>query len=481
MFCLGARKKQSSRSEQPSNTTSYAADDKSTFSRQGESCLTLSNQPQNKQNNVDSTSISQLQQEYNELKAKSVEHLEIIARQTTELEQLREELHKASSCQMSIGVNDHETKLLEPDIRNKEGRNEKESSLEESKIYKQPSLKKIVQDDNSATFDYTTSNRATLKKEDKGHDSNEDYYKQALEEKDKLLREKQLEIKELKMQWEAEKAELVKPVLEQVTAQLDELKETNIIVNGRLTEKENELAELRAELNRRERKPKLQSSSNDQEKQKRLNRLTVDLENDRLLIHRLDELNQQLEAQKQKHESILKSHAKVIAEKDKVLLEHQKSLKTLKSTHESATKALEQEQMHSLNQLQLKHQKEMNELSKRLKQAESQAKSNVNSELDKILVEFEQSQHNHSVQVENLKQTYQKRASVMLQGQQAEIRDLMSGSGSNSSLRLLAKFESQKIFSNQSQEQQPPQSPVTGTSISKLRNNSKFVWPPIAA
>lgn len=62
----------------------------------------------------------------------------------------------------------------------------------------------------------------------------------------------------------------------------------------RLTEKENELAELRSQLNRRDRKPK-QSSSREQEHQKRLNRLTMDLENDRLLIQRLDELNQQLE------------------------------------------------------------------------------------------------------------------------------------------------------------------------------------------
>jgi hypothetical protein len=65
----------------------------------------------------------------------------------------------------------------------------------------------------------------------------------------------------------------------------------------RLTEKENELAELRSQLNRRDRKPK-QSFNRDQENQRRLNRLTLDLENDRLLIQKLDELNQQLEVRK---------------------------------------------------------------------------------------------------------------------------------------------------------------------------------------
>lgn len=62
----------------------------------------------------------------------------------------------------------------------------------------------------------------------------------------------------------------------------------------RLSEKENELAELRSQLTRRDRKPK-QSLTHDQDNQRRLNRLTMDLENDRLLIQRLDELNQQLE------------------------------------------------------------------------------------------------------------------------------------------------------------------------------------------
>lgn len=59
---------------------------------------------------------------------------------------------------------------------------------------------------------------------------------------------------------------------------------------GRLEEKEKELAVLRAQLNRRDRKPK-----NGDEDQKRLNRLTMDLESDRLMIQKLEELNQQLE------------------------------------------------------------------------------------------------------------------------------------------------------------------------------------------
>lgn len=47
-----------------------------------------------------------------------------------------------------------------------------------------------------------------------------------LQEKDRLLQEKQCQLEELKGQWESERAELVKPALQQVNSQLEELKET---------------------------------------------------------------------------------------------------------------------------------------------------------------------------------------------------------------------------------------------------------------
>lgn len=152
----------------------------------------------------------------------------------------------------------------------------------------------------------------------------------------------------------------------------------------------------------------------------------------------------------------MKSHAKAIEEKDKVLLQHEKSLKTLKIAHENATKALEQEKIHNIQKLELKHQQEMEELTKRLKQAELCAKTNVNNELDQLLVEFEQSQHNHSLQVANLTQSYEEQMTRMKQGQQTEITNLLGTNNANS-----------KRVVN------PPQ-------VSKLRNNTKFMWPPVA-
>lgn len=158
----------------------------------------------------------------------------------------------------------------------------------------------------------------------------------------------------------------------------------------------------------------------------------------------------------------MESYAKTIAEKDQALLQHQKSLKQLKIAHENATKQLEQEQLHNLKKLQNQHQNEMATLNKRLKLAESQAKTNVNDELDQILVEFEQSQHNHSVQVAHLQQSYQEQISAMRHGQQAEIRSLIGGEQNTSSNNMFKQPAS-----------------ING-SVSKLKSQNKFTWPPVA-
>lgn len=51
-----------------------------------------------------------------------------------------------------------------------------------------------------------------------------------LAEKDELLQSKEEQIKALQLKWQAERAELVKPALEEVSSQLDQLKKT---VSGR--------------------------------------------------------------------------------------------------------------------------------------------------------------------------------------------------------------------------------------------------------
>lgn len=111
-----------------------------------------------------------------------------------------------------------------------------------------------------------------------------------------------------------------------------------------------------------------------------------------------------------------------------------------------------------MRKLQLKHEKDMEALNKRLKLAENQAKSNVNDELDQILVEFEQSQHNHSVEVAVLQKSYKEQISSMKRGQQAELQSLISGGA---------------IKRNDNLGNRRP-------SVSKLRDSNKFTWPPVA-
>ncbi|KAL9538851.1 hypothetical protein MBANPS3_010635 [Mucor bainieri] len=460
MPCLGSRKKSTTTSASSrQQSTSYIVNGRFMPPNYVEPTLSSGINGSCKAESVasqQSQAVAQIRLEYNELKSKA----KTIAKQTSELEKLRQQLNESVTCQLSIAEsttaafkedqgasNETTMALLSLEARNKETLStlaEKEALLEKKEQQLQELMQRMNQQQQSQPQDSTTDNSAesaSITSVEQG-----DLYNQ-LAEKNKLLQDQQAQLEELKSQWEAERAELIKPALEQVTAQLEELKETNKIAVERLTEKENELAELRSQLNRRDRKPK-QSFSREQEHQKRLNRLTMDLENDRLLIQRLDELNQQLETQKQKHESILESHAKALAEKDQALIQHEKSLKQLKMNHDNATKSLEQGHLHQLKKLQLQHEKALEDLKKRLKHAESQAKSTVNDELDQILVEFEQSQHMHSAQVASLQQSYQEQISVMRLGQQAEIQSLIGNSSSG--------------------------------TVSKLRNNAKFNWPPVA-
>lgn len=183
-----------------------------------------------------------------------MENLELIAKQTAELEQLRQQLNakaketsppsslkevledevitldvkKATSHSSSIRSNNtsrsnkRDTRfiLMDLEVRNQETLSDlaqKEAMLEESKQQIQELLKRVEleqkKEENGAAEDSDVS-------------SNSEMYLQQLEEKDKLLMDKQNQLEELKLKWEAERAELIKPALDQVNLQLEELKET---------------------------------------------------------------------------------------------------------------------------------------------------------------------------------------------------------------------------------------------------------------
>ncbi|KAI9243606.1 SH3-binding, glutamic acid-rich protein-domain-containing protein [Phascolomyces articulosus] len=321
-----------------------------------------------------SSSIVQIRQEHKDLKSKQTEHLDVIARQSAELEELRT-LVSNKKTEADLDLQEKERKL-----------EQREKEIEQ--LMKKIQAKEQQQDEEQLQFE------------------------EQLKEKDKQL-------DEMKTKWKQE-AE-VKPALQQVTDQLDDLKKANDEAMGRLAEKEKELAKLQSQLNRRDRSPK--DSDKDQERQKRLNRLTMDLESDKIMIQKLEELNQQLEAQKKKHEATLQTHAEEIAEKDRALVQHQQSLSELKAAQDRAIKNLERKQTETINELQLKHEQDTKSMRERLDNAERRAKSDMNSEVEKLLHEFEQSEHAHSVQMASLQKSHQKEMSAMKQGQKAELQN----------------------------------------------------------
>ncbi|KAI8148980.1 SH3-binding, glutamic acid-rich protein-domain-containing protein [Fennellomyces sp. T-0311] len=309
-----------------------------------------------------SGSVVQIRQEYKELKSKQSEHLDVIARQSAELEELRTLVNAKT--------------------------NEKEQQLQE----REKELEQLMQ------------------KMQQQQDEEQSHWQEQLKAKDQQL-------EELQKKWKQEQG--VKPALEQVTDQLNDLKKANEEAVNRLAEKEKELATLQTQLNRRDRKP----TSDDQERQKRLNRLTMDLESDKIMIQKLEELNQQLEAQKKKHEATLQTHAEEMAEKDQLLVQHEQSLSEFKAAQNREIKNLERKQTQTLNELQNKHDRDLKILKERLENAERRAKSDMNSEVEKLLQEFEQSEHEHSVQLASLQKSHQEQMSAMKQGQKQELQN----------------------------------------------------------
>ncbi|KAI9300146.1 hypothetical protein BJ944DRAFT_244475 [Cunninghamella echinulata] len=413
------------------------------------------------------TVVAQMKQEYHELKSKNDEHLDVIARQSAELAQLRQQLDSTANNSSNNKSIEDEEMITEMEKRNKETLatlQQKEHLLEEKEREIQLLLSKM------------------------NHE--EEVESKLLAEKEELLQSKEEQIKELQLQWQAERAELIKPALEEVSAQLDQLKKTNDEAQKRLADKEAELAELRSELTRRDRTPKNNNKSSDQERQKRLNRLTIDLENDRLMIQKLEDLNQQLEAQKKQHEAVLETHAQAIAEKDRELVLHQQSLMDLKKQHQQAMKTLEQNQSQALGQLTTRHEHDLQQLKQRLVEAEKRAKNDMNNEVEKLLREFEQSEHDHSQQVAYLQKSHREQLSSMKQDQQKEIRQHIQKRNSiiiTNNHPLPSSFSSNPPSSHYTKQSSPSLSSSTNNSnattiVAPLRKtggpgSKVFRWP----
>lgn len=143
-----------------------------------------------------------------------------------------------SECQTN-DKDDTRAALQDLEIRNKKALfalAEKEIQLEESNKKVQELSNRLNHQDADSALHSNENEKQVLQepetnKGDGQIQQNEadteklDMYKQ-LEEKDNLLREKEMQLEKIRVQWEAERAELAEPALKQVNTQLEELKET---------------------------------------------------------------------------------------------------------------------------------------------------------------------------------------------------------------------------------------------------------------
>lgn len=91
-------------------------------------------------------------------------------------------------------------------------------------------------------------------------------------------------------------------------------------------------------------------------------------------------------------------------------------------SHQQAIRTLERNLQTSMTELKQHHEQDLLQLKQRLGHAERRAKSDMNDEVEKLLREFEQSEHDHTQQLAHLQQSHREQLTVMKQDQQAEIR-----------------------------------------------------------
>ncbi|KAI9283972.1 SH3-binding, glutamic acid-rich protein-domain-containing protein [Umbelopsis sp. AD052] len=352
---------------------------------------------------------AQLQQDLDRLKSKNDRNINIIAAQTEELDRLRQQISEQSN---NTNTSNNEN-LVVLRLRN---RQTLEALLEKEKLLQQRDnelevLREVLEEERKAqqieSMDIVV--RPVEQRDD------EQFVKKELE-----LSERERQLEDDIRKWELERAEVVKPALEEVEEQLRELKLKNNEILARLSDRERELERLQVQP-----KTRRHSIMND-DQAKKFHRLTMDVESDKFALQKIQELAADLKAQKFSHQALLDSHAETIAEKDKLLQEQHDILSKLQQSHDSATSKLLREQKQSLSQLEEYHKREMEKLQSKLTDAEKRTVDVVDSEVEKVLHEFELAEHSHTMKVEELERSHKNQISMMARDQKQQLRVLKS-------------------------------------------------------
>ncbi|KAI8647935.1 hypothetical protein BD408DRAFT_408017 [Parasitella parasitica] len=339
--------------------------------------------------------ISEMKEEVKGLKAKNEENMKLIANQKAELERLKQQLNQSSQVPAAAPEeqinekNEEEVNLLKT---KEEQLLLREKEIEELRIrLEEQQLNIPVSPPPPAIF---------IQSEEQENKA------EILAQKEKLLEEKEAKLEEQKRMMEEKK-----PMIEEAAMQLEALKTENLKAVNQLAAKEKELEELRAMI-----------SSKPEEEHKEVDKKEA--------LQKIEQLNQQLEAQKKAHEESLRLHEEALAEKDILLKEQKEAQDALAGNHEDEVRKLKTLQTEKILALKQKHKQDKMNLEKQVEEARIEAEKNpaaavdIDEQLERILYEFEQAEHTHAVQIQDLEQSHESELNHLQNDQKAQLSKL---------------------------------------------------------
>ncbi|KAI9312009.1 SH3-binding, glutamic acid-rich protein-domain-containing protein [Dichotomocladium elegans] len=334
--------------------------------------------------------VAQLREDFDELKVKNNEHLQLIAQQEEELRKLKEQLSRQQK-------------------KEEEEEDKKDDDDDEKKPALQPSLSQLdfdnLQAQNQEAVDRLNAKQKELDEREKELKELKEQLpsivvtNDQLEERERALEEKEKALEAQRKKLEAELSE-TKRMDEEAISQLEKLKAENEQAVERLTAKEQELEAL-----------KMQGGQ------------------DQASLNMIEELNKQLEAEKRAHEESLRQHEEMLAEKDQLLREQAAALEQMHLSHDEEIRKLKTGQTVNILALKQRHKQDMAKLQTRLQEAETKLKSSSNEELmedeiERILREFEAAEHSHQAQIQSLEQSHQSELTDLKQNQAEQVLNL---------------------------------------------------------
>ncbi|CAO3636193.1 unnamed protein product [Cunninghamella blakesleeana] len=367
--------------------------------------------------------VAQMRQDFDNLKVKYDANEELIAKQQAELELLRQQLATASPpATPSIAINDQPT----PPISNSNTLDDIQQTqllLEKEEILKQKqeeiNLLKEKLETNQTTPSIVISE--TKEEDEKEEALRRQQLLDELNEKEKMLAEKEKELESQRQMIEQDQ----KQALEQVAQQLEILKVENEDKISQLAIKEKELDHLRHQIHESTSTTTNTNANNEDQ------------------TEALKKLQEQLEEQKKAHEESLRQHELEIAEKERLLKEQEESITALREVHGEDVRKLKTLQSGNILKIKQQHKQELTELQKQLEEVEKtkneqklsgeevakQQQEYLDNELEKILSAFEEAQHNHTVELQNLEQSHQSALSDLQQDHANQLKSLGASQG----------------------------------------------------